>query len=108
MGVYVFPVPEKSVFKSLTRIRKSYFLFFIFYFLLFTFYFLLFMKYFYSFSLFIFFLQNLHAQSTNQPAFIHDSLDSYIQKGLKDWNLPGLSVVIVKDGKVVWMKGYGV
>ena len=37
-----------------------------------------------------------------------DSLDSYIQKGLKDWNLPGLSIVIVKDGKVVWMKGYGV
>lgn len=42
------------------------------------------------------------------PSFITDSLDSYIQKGLKDWNLPGLSVVIVKDGKVVLMKGYGV
>ena len=27
---------------------------------------------------------------------------------MKDWNLPGLAVVIVKDGKVVWMKGYGV
>jgi len=42
------------------------------------------------------------------PAFIRDSIDSYIQKGLKDWDLPGLSVVIVKDGKVVLMKGYGV
>lgn len=46
-----------------------------------------------------------HAQT---PAFIHDSLDSYINQGLKDWNLPGLSVVIVKDGQVVWIKGYGV
>ncbi len=35
-------------------------------------------------------------------------MDSYIQRGLRDWNLPGLAVVIVKDGKVVWMKGYGV
>lgn len=42
------------------------------------------------------------------PAFIKDSIDSYINKGLKDWDLPGLSVVIVKDGKVVLMKGYGV
>jgi CubicO group peptidase (beta-lactamase class C family) len=42
------------------------------------------------------------------PAFIQDSLDSYINKGLKDWDLPGLSIVIIKDGKVVLMKGYGV
>lgn len=42
------------------------------------------------------------------PAFITDSLDSYIQQGLKDWNVPGLAVVIVKDGKVVYIKGFGV
>lgn len=42
------------------------------------------------------------------PSFIQDSLDNYINRGLKDWDLPGLSVVIVKDGKVVLMKGYGV
>jgi CubicO group peptidase (beta-lactamase class C family) len=42
------------------------------------------------------------------PAFIQDSLDSYITRSLKDWDLPGLSLVIVKDGKVVLMKGYGV
>lgn len=42
------------------------------------------------------------------PAFISDSLDSYIQRGLKDWQIPGLAIVIVKDGKVVVMKGYGV
>jgi CubicO group peptidase (beta-lactamase class C family) len=42
------------------------------------------------------------------PSFIKDSLEQYIRTGLKDWNLPGLSVVIVKDGKTVWLKGYGV
>lgn len=46
--------------------------------------------------------------SIAQPAFIKDSLDSYITKGIKDWDVPGLSVVIIKDGKVVLMKGYGV
>ncbi len=42
------------------------------------------------------------------PAFISDSIDTYIQKGMKDWAVPGLSIVLVKDGKVVLMKGYGV
>lgn len=42
------------------------------------------------------------------PSFISDSLGNYIAQGLKDWDIPGLSVVIVKDGKVAWMKGYGV
>src|SRR5664279_5128561 len=48
------------------------------------------------------------SSSGDQPAFIRDSLDNYINKGIKDWIVPGLAVVIVKDGKVVWMKGYGV
>lgn len=42
------------------------------------------------------------------PSFITDSLDSYIQRGIKEWQVPGLSLVVVKDGKVVVMKGYGV
>jgi CubicO group peptidase (beta-lactamase class C family) len=68
------------------------------------------MKYFFSCYTCLFFLTQVQAQTTlsEQPSFIRDSLDSYIQKGLKDWNLPGLSVVIVKDGSVIWMKGYGV
>lgn len=45
---------------------------------------------------------------SQQPTFISDSLDSYIQKGLKDWDVPGLSIVVVKDGRVVVLKGYGV
>lgn len=61
-------------------------------------------KLFLSLSFFVFILFG-EAQT---PAFIRDSLDSYINKGLKDWSIPGLSIVIVKDGKVVVMKGYGV
>lgn len=50
----------------------------------------------------------VEAQKTELPAFVKDSLDNYINKGLADWNIPGLSVAVVKDGKVVVMKGYGV
>jgi CubicO group peptidase (beta-lactamase class C family) len=46
-----------------------------------------------------------HAQ---QPSFITDSLEAYINRGMKDWNIPGLAIAIVKDGKTVFMKGYGV
>jgi CubicO group peptidase (beta-lactamase class C family) len=41
------------------------------------------------------------------PHFITDSLDGYIQKGMKDWQIPGLAIAIVKNGKVIAMKGYG-
>ncbi len=40
--------------------------------------------------------------------FLSDSLDSYITRGMQQWQIPGLAVAIVKDGKVVLMKGYGV
>src|SRR4249920_1800489 len=43
-----------------------------------------------------------------QPPFVKDSLDNYIHKGMQDWDIPGLAIVIVKDGKVALMKGYGV
>lgn len=42
------------------------------------------------------------------PSFIEDSLDSYVEKGLRDWQVPGVAVVVVKDGKVVVEKGFGV
>lgn len=42
-----------------------------------------------------------------QGNFIKDSLDTYINREMKRWNLPGMAIAIVKDGKVVVMKGYG-
>ena len=34
--------------------------------------------------------------------------DAYAQAALKLWNTPGMSIAVVKDGKVVFKKGYGV
>jgi CubicO group peptidase (beta-lactamase class C family) len=49
-----------------------------------------------------------NAQNDSIPSFVKDSIDNYINKALQDWEIPGLSVVIIKNGKVVLMKGYGV
>ncbi len=35
-------------------------------------------------------------------------LDSYIARGLREFEVPGLAVAIVKDGRVVLARGYGV
>jgi CubicO group peptidase (beta-lactamase class C family) len=44
----------------------------------------------------------------NPPSFVTDSLDAYVNKALGEWQIPGIAVCVVKDGKVVLMKGYGV
>jgi CubicO group peptidase (beta-lactamase class C family) len=46
--------------------------------------------------------------SAQQPAFIADSIDLYANREMKAWDVPGMAVTIVKDGKVVMSKGYGV
>jgi CubicO group peptidase (beta-lactamase class C family) len=55
--------------------------------------------------LFLFAVNSIYSQ---KPDFINDSLDAYIAQGLQDWQVPGLAIVIVKDGKIAKMKGYGV
>lgn len=50
----------------------------------------------------------LLAQAKPLPGFVTDSLSRYIVRGMADWNIPGLSVAIVKDGQVVFMQGFGV
>jgi CubicO group peptidase (beta-lactamase class C family) len=57
-------------------------------------------------TLFVFVTFLTRAQEV--PAFVKDSLDGYVQKALVDWKIPGVAVCIVKDGKVVVMRGYGV
>lgn len=37
-----------------------------------------------------------------------EKLDAYFEKTAKDWGIPGMSVGIVKDGEIVFSKGYGV
>ena len=35
-------------------------------------------------------------------------LDAFIARGMKDWKIPGLAIVVVKDGSAVYEKGFGV
>ncbi len=56
-------------------------------------------------TLFFYFTSNI---LNAQPPFIKDSIDSYVQQGMNDWDIPGLAITIVKDGQIVLMKGYGV
>ena len=37
-----------------------------------------------------------------------DLLNTMIEQGIKDWKIPGLVTVVVKDGEVVFQKAYGV
>jgi CubicO group peptidase (beta-lactamase class C family) len=48
----------------------------------------------------------LNAQ-TSVPAFITDSLDSYVERALAEWQIPGVAILVVKDGQVIVQKGYG-
>jgi len=43
-----------------------------------------------------------------QNTFVQDSLDSYVQREMERWKIPGVAIAIVKDGKVVVEKGFGV
>jgi len=36
-----------------------------------------------------------------------ESLDGFVSKALVDWEVPGLAIVVVRDGKVVYSKGFG-
>lgn len=56
----------------------------------------------------IFLVAMAFAQSDTLPSFVRDSLDTYVQRALISSKIPGVSVAIIKNGKVVLMKGYGV
>ncbi len=51
--------------------------------------------------------QTSAAQQTSEPTQLH-GLDAYVQQVMRDWHVPGLSVVVVKGGKVLLAHGYGV
>jgi CubicO group peptidase (beta-lactamase class C family) len=60
------------------------------------------------FFLLITYAQRLFSQTDSIPTFVKDSLDTYVTRALTDWEIPGIGVCIIKNGKVVLMKGYGV
>lgn len=53
---------------------------------------------------FLCFFLSVNAQTQGQKVA---ELDRYIEQARQDWKLPGMSVAIVKDGKVLLAKGYG-
>jgi len=44
----------------------------------------------------------------SQTGALPTDLDDYVARSMKTFEVPGMSVAIVKDGKVVFSKGYGV
>jgi hypothetical protein len=56
----------------------------------------------------LFLFAAIPAFSQNVPSFIRDSIDVYVNRSIKRWQIPGVAIAIVKDGKVVFINGYGV
>src|SRR5262249_7735984 len=46
------------------------------------------------------------AQNGAVPANLN-GLDAFVEQVMKDWHVPGLAVAVVKDGQVVYAKGFG-
>ncbi len=57
------------------------------------------------FLLFVVFPAFVFAQSLDDKL---KEIDAYAEKARTDWNVPGFAVGIVKDDKVIFLKGYGV
>jgi len=65
-------------------------------------------KYFFGKIIILLFCQANAFCQGEMPSFVRDSMDTYVNRALKDWWIPGIAVCIIKNGKVVLMKGYGV
>ncbi len=53
-------------------------------------------------------LPQVVASQVADAASIASSLDSFIQRGIRAWRIPGLSVAVVRNDSVLLAKGYGV
>lgn len=67
------------------------------------------MKKYFSFFVFLIACTTLAAQNKKQS--LQSSIaafDSYVQKAMQDWQIPGMAVAIVKNNEIIFTKGYGV
>jgi CubicO group peptidase (beta-lactamase class C family) len=55
--------------------------------------------------IFILFLSGIVPVQSQNVDF--EKLDAYFEKAAKDWGIPGMSIGIVKEGEIVFSKGYG-
>lgn len=53
-------------------------------------------------------LASAQVQASTGDADHAAELDAYIAKSMADWKLPGMSIAVVKDGRPVYVKGFGV
>jgi len=56
---------------------------------------------------FVIFVHNISYPQINTGDVKLDGYDQYVEKAMKDWNVQGFAVAIVKNGKIVFAKGYG-
>lgn len=49
-----------------------------------------------------------HRQTQGADKSAAESLDSFTTLGIDEWSVTGLAVAVVKDGQVVFLRGYGV
>ena len=63
------------------------------------------MKKLFQFSLFLLLSLSLFSQKNIDKKL--KVLDAYYEQALADWNVPGMAVAIVKDGEIIFSKGYG-
>jgi CubicO group peptidase (beta-lactamase class C family) len=52
-------------------------------------------------------LASAPVQAQNGAPASLNGFDGFVEQVMKDWHVPGLAVAIVKDGRVVYAKGYG-
>jgi len=57
---------------------------------------------------FLFLVNLAYAQGVDRTSFIKDSIDVYVNRAMTNWRIPGVAVCIIKDNRIVLMKGYGV
>lgn len=54
------------------------------------------------------FTQPLSAQRKKTTVDPVARFDTYVQQAVRDWQVPGLTITVVKEGRVLFKKGYGV
>ena len=53
----------------------------------------------------VLFISSISAFAQNAPL---QGFDDYVNKAIKDWEVPGVAIAVIKDDKIVFAKGYGV
>ena len=58
--------------------------------------------------LYLFLVLSLGNLSLKSQIITSAAIDSLVERTLKTFDVPGIAVAVVKDGKVIHSKGYGV